>query len=70
MTWAGGSFGRHARCVLAPNPGTMTLDGTNTWVLRADDGTPSVVVEGPGGIQNLGTFPSPELITDAIAEVG
>ena len=33
-------------------------------------GTPSVVVEGPGGIQNLGTFPSPELITDAIAEVG
>jgi glyoxylase-like metal-dependent hydrolase (beta-lactamase superfamily II) len=23
-----------AECLLAPNPGVMTLDGTNTWVLR------------------------------------
>ena len=32
-----GRVGRSAtrgRCVLAPNPGIMTLDGTNTWVLR------------------------------------
>lgn len=42
-SWAGGSFGAH-ECVLAPNPGLMTLDGTNTWVLR---GSRSVVVD-PG----------------------
>ncbi|MGC5017559.1 MBL fold metallo-hydrolase [Micromonospora sp. DT47] len=31
----------------APNPGPMTLDGTNTWVLRAAPGEPAVVVD-PG----------------------
>ncbi|MDM4721313.1 MBL fold metallo-hydrolase [Micromonospora sp. WMMA1363] len=31
----------------APNPGPMTLDGTNTWVLRAVPGEPAVVVD-PG----------------------
>ena len=31
----------------APNPGPMTLDGTNTWVLRAA-GTEHVVVVDPG----------------------
>ncbi len=45
MTWAGGAFGESATCVLAPNPGIMTLDGTNTWVLAA--GRRSVVVD-PG----------------------
>jgi glyoxylase-like metal-dependent hydrolase (beta-lactamase superfamily II) len=45
--WRGGSFGPHAQCVLAPNPGPMTLDGTNTWILRADESGPSVVVD-PG----------------------
>ena len=34
MTWNGGSFGERGRCVLAPNANMMTLDGTNTWVLR------------------------------------
>jgi glyoxylase-like metal-dependent hydrolase (beta-lactamase superfamily II) len=33
------------RLVRADNPGPMTLDGTNTWVLSADDG---VVVVDPG----------------------
>lgn len=47
MTWAGGRFGEVAECLLAPNPGIMTLDGTNTWVLRGHDGAASVVVD-PG----------------------
>jgi glyoxylase-like metal-dependent hydrolase (beta-lactamase superfamily II) len=33
--------------LLAPNPGPMTLDGTNTWVLREPAGDASVVVD-PG----------------------
>ncbi|MEU0551221.1 MBL fold metallo-hydrolase [Micromonospora sp. NPDC005979] len=31
----------------APNPGPMTLDGTNTWVLRAAPDEPAVVID-PG----------------------
>lgn len=33
--------------LLAPNPGPMTLDGTNTWLLREPGGDASVVVD-PG----------------------
>jgi glyoxylase-like metal-dependent hydrolase (beta-lactamase superfamily II) len=47
VTWTGGSFGSVARCVLAPNASPMTLDGTNTWVLRAPGSSRSVVVD-PG----------------------
>lgn len=47
MSWAGGSFGERATCVLAPNPNIMTLDGTNTWVLREPGGRRSVVID-PG----------------------
>ncbi|KNX39107.1 beta-lactamase [Luteipulveratus halotolerans] len=36
-----------AECVLCPNPGPMTLDGTNTWVL-AEPGADQVVVIDPG----------------------
>ncbi|WP_461024105.1 MBL fold metallo-hydrolase [Thalassiella azotivora] len=39
--------GSWAHCVLAPNPGPMTLDGTNTWVLH-EPGTPDAVVVDPG----------------------
>jgi glyoxylase-like metal-dependent hydrolase (beta-lactamase superfamily II) len=36
-----------ARCVLAPNPSPMTLDGTNTWVL-AEPGAEQALVIDPG----------------------
>jgi len=36
-----------ASVLLAPNPGPMTLEGTNTWVLRAP-GSESCVVVDPG----------------------
>jgi glyoxylase-like metal-dependent hydrolase (beta-lactamase superfamily II) len=45
--WAGGDVTPVARCVLAPNPGPMTLDGTNTWVLAAPGARRAVVVD-PG----------------------
>jgi glyoxylase-like metal-dependent hydrolase (beta-lactamase superfamily II) len=49
--WHGGVFGSRARCLLAPNPGIMTLDGTNTWVLREPGGRRSVVVD-PGPLDD------------------
>ena len=45
--WRGGPAGSYARCLLAPNPGPMTLDGTNTWVLRGPPSGRAVVVD-PG----------------------
>jgi len=53
-SWAGGSFGERARCVLAPNSNVMTLDGTNTWVLREPGARRSVVVDpGPSILSHL-----------------
>lgn len=60
--WAGGRFGTAAHCVLAPNPGMMTLDGTNTWILR--DGDRSVVVD-PGPLEESHL----ELVAAAAGEV-
>jgi glyoxylase-like metal-dependent hydrolase (beta-lactamase superfamily II) len=45
--WVGGAFGERAHCVLAPNANMMTLDGTNTWILREPGATRSIVVD-PG----------------------
>ena len=45
--WLGGGVTSVATCVLAPNPGPMTLDGTNTWVL-AEVGARAGVVVDPG----------------------
>ncbi|GCD44059.1 MBL fold metallo-hydrolase [Streptomyces paromomycinus] len=36
-----------ARCVLAPNPSPMTLDGTNTWIVAEPDADVAVVID-PG----------------------
>jgi glyoxylase-like metal-dependent hydrolase (beta-lactamase superfamily II) len=35
----------------APNPGPMTLDGTNTWLLRASPAGPAVVID-PGPLHD------------------
>jgi len=45
--WVGGEVTSRATCVLAPNPGVMTLEGTNTWVLMEPGSTDAVVVD-PG----------------------
>jgi glyoxylase-like metal-dependent hydrolase (beta-lactamase superfamily II) len=45
--WSGGQVTERAHCVLAPNPGPMTLDGTNTWVLLEPGSTEAVVID-PG----------------------
>ena len=58
--WTGGTYGERGRCVLAPNPGIMTLDGTNTWVLREPGSSSSIVVDpGPLADEHL----------EAVAEV-
>jgi len=49
--WSGGTVSTRARCVLAPNAGPMTLDGTNTWVLREPDARRSVVID-PGPLHD------------------
>jgi glyoxylase-like metal-dependent hydrolase (beta-lactamase superfamily II) len=65
MGWAGGSFGDRARCVLAPNASMMTLDGTNTWVLREPGARRSVVVDpGPPDAAHL------EAVEAAAEEMG
>jgi glyoxylase-like metal-dependent hydrolase (beta-lactamase superfamily II) len=42
-----GSGTERARCVLAPNPSPMTLDGTNTWIIAEPGSTAAIVVD-PG----------------------
>ncbi|MDX6373628.1 MAG: hypothetical protein QOD98_2616, partial [Nocardioidaceae bacterium] len=51
QSWAGGTFGERARCLLAPNPGIMTLDGTNSWILTEPGASRSVVID-PGPIED------------------
>lgn len=42
-----GSGTARARCVLAPNPSLMTLDGTNTWLV-AEPGSEQAIAVDPG----------------------
>ncbi len=46
-SWQGGRWGERAWCQLCPNPGPMTLDGTNTWLLAEPDSSEVVVID-PG----------------------
>ncbi|MEV6242586.1 MBL fold metallo-hydrolase [Lentzea sp. NPDC051838] len=41
----------HAAVLLADNPSPMTLDGTNTWLLKAPDATSYVVID-PGPLDH------------------
>ena len=64
-SWSGGTFGERAKCVLAPNANFMTLDGTNTWVLREPGAHRSVVVDpGPEVMSHL------DLVAEVAGEVG
>lgn len=65
MTWQGGEFGQRARCVLAPNASPMTLDGTNTWVLREPGARRSVVID--AGPLDLGHL---EAVGEVAGDVG
>lgn len=52
--WVGGPVGERAVCVVAKNPGPMTLDGTNSWVLHEPGSTQAIVVDpGPDDEQHL-----------------
>lgn len=52
--WGGGDVTERATCVLAPNPGAMTLEGTNTWILMEPGATDCVVIDpGPLDEQHL-----------------
>ena len=47
MTSAAGSGAAYVQLIRAPNPGPMTLDGTNTWVITDADEGALVVDPGP-----------------------
>ena len=52
--WGSGAVSDRAYCVLAPNPGPMTLEGTNTWVLLEPGSTEAVVIDpGPLDLEHL-----------------
>jgi glyoxylase-like metal-dependent hydrolase (beta-lactamase superfamily II) len=47
LTEIDGSGTARARCVLAPNPSLLTLDGTNTWLV-AEPGSERAIAVDPG----------------------
>jgi len=53
MTLSDGSAVTHVQLIRAPNPGPMTLDGTNTWVIVDHDEGALVVDPGPAILTHL-----------------
>lgn len=54
VEWTGGALNERVWCRLCPNPGPMTLDGTNTWVLSRPGAGEAVVIDpGPLDEQHL-----------------
>ncbi len=52
--WADGDVAAPVFCLLAPNPGPLTLDGTNTWVICPPTAKWAVVVDpGPNDERHL-----------------
>jgi glyoxylase-like metal-dependent hydrolase (beta-lactamase superfamily II) len=66
--WSGGAVTERAHCVLAANPGPMTLDGTNTWVLLEPGSTEAVVVD-PGPLDEAHLAAVLKVVADAGARV-
>ena len=57
--WSGGQVTARAQAVLAPNPGWMTLDGTNSWLLQEPGADRAVLVDpGPDDPAHLDTLVS------------
>lgn len=67
--WRGGRLSSRVRCVLAPNPGPMTLDGTNTWLL-AEPGASRAVVVDPGPLDSSHLAAVLSAVRDEGREVG
>jgi glyoxylase-like metal-dependent hydrolase (beta-lactamase superfamily II) len=66
MTPSNASRVRYVRLIRAPNPGPMTLDGTNTWVIADQDEGALVVDPGPaitGHIEAILAASAPRLVT-------
>lgn len=69
VAWAGGPVTARAECVLAANPGPMTLEGTNTWVL-SEPGSEHAVVVDPGPLDEAHLQRVLEVVEDRGARVG
>ena len=66
MTPSEASGVRYVRLIRAPNPGPMTLDGTNTWVIADQDEGALVVDPGPaigGHLEAILAACAPRLVT-------
>jgi len=63
--WLGGDVTARATCVVAPNPGPLTLEGTNTWVLT-EPGSARCVVVDPGPLDE----PHLQRVLDVVAGRG